>query len=445
MFNLDQDILTLTRCYSMTDQPKKTDLYVDENEPLAAAVMRFGAASRQKTYMPELQAYILQNLDRVDPQVIKVDELTELFWFLFSQKQWQRMKWLADISRDRLFELPVHIADLCFLSFLRLQGNLIMKGQGRQIFEVGAATEIDRIARSWPHALDRLKAFRAMTQHVIGNFDQAKHEFAALKGADYIEPFAGISSVLLEVGDKALEDTHLQISFSSCRHATVMSMDESYFAKYAELVARKYAMTNPRNGLHFHCVGFDPRDQVASWKLPVSIGFTIDTEPLDALTDRQQRGYFAGARYLHLSRYLEVYEVVFIADIDGHIAMDISDISGSHLDADIVITTKALDKNRELTRLPWEAIAAGSFMIRNNRAGKGFSRYLGAYLKEIFDRTIKTGQPMWYADQTALFYSWWASQGSIRFATFSRNAFIQRGSWQLFKGEQERLAFMSEF
>jgi hypothetical protein len=48
---------------------------------------------------------------------------------------------------------------------------------------------------------------------------------------------------------------------------SLLDRQRTYFGKYALLVARRYAQTNPANGLHVHCVGFDPREAISSWGL----------------------------------------------------------------------------------------------------------------------------------------------------------------------------------
>jgi hypothetical protein len=438
-----QDLLSLTQCYSNIDIPDAVDESVDRQEAVDQAVLRFGAAARAGVHMPSLQAHILANLEHV-PATISHEGLTELFWFLFSQKAWLKMDWLSKRFALRLPELPGHVADLCFLAFYRMQRELVLSGRGVDAFVAASVPVMRRIERAWPQEADRHDAFAAMIKHIRGDFDGARASFSRIDGARFIEPFAGISSARMASPESPLPSCEaLDIRPCGADHVTLISVDEVYFKKFAYLVARRYLVTNPRNGLHFHCVGFDPFETIHQWKLPVAVGVTIDDVDLGSLTIRQKRGYFAGARYLYLSRYLELYRSVFVADIDGHLSGDVGMMNDEYAAADVILNAKVLDAARELHRLPWEAIPAGIFMVRGTVGGCRFAKRMGSYLHSVIQQGMEQRQPLWYADQVALFYTWLDLRDEVRFASFGKTAFIQKGSWQLFAGDRERLEFMT--
>jgi hypothetical protein len=439
---LDQDISTLGECYSNTAVPAFTDPGFDAHHSFADQILTFGAATRRGIHMPNLRQYLLQNVTAAASAPMSRQSLTELFWFLFSQKAWEQIDWLS--KAVDLGDLPEHVADLCFLAFYRTQKSRLMSGKGAIDFTRDATIVRKRIAETWPDAKTRHEAYEAMLLHVTGSFDEARRMFSALDGSIFIEPFAGISSVLIPPAVTVPPDgASLEINPCRARHVTLLSLDKTYFEKYAFLVARRYARTNPNNGLHFHCVGFDPRETITGWGLPLAIGVTIDREDLHALGPRQQRGYFAGARYLHLSRYVDLYDAVFVADVDGHVSRDVALVNEEHQDADVIFSTKVLDPDREVIRLPWEAVTACSFMVRATSGGHRFARQLGSYLHTVVRNGKALQRPIWYADQTALFYCWRDATGDVRFSTFIKFAFVQRGSWQLFEGERERLLFLA--
>lgn len=439
---LRQDMSTLVECYSNTDVPTLTDTSLDLHRSFEEQILTFGAAARRGTHMPRLGEYLLENATTVVPAVLTQQGLTELFWFLFSQKAWEKIDWLLKTADLR--DLPDHIADLCFLAFYRMQKNRLMSGKGGQFFKRDANIVRKRLAEVWPNARIRHEAFEAMLQHVLGETNEARRMLSALDGTVFIEPFAGISSVLMHpVGVSCPDGASLETIPCRANHVTLLSLDRSYFEKYAFLAARRYARTNSSNGLHFHCVGFDPRETIAGWGLPVEIGVTIDREDLHALNLRQQRGYFASARFLHLSRYIDLYQSVFVADVDGHVSRDVALMAEEHQDVDIIMTTKLFEPGRDVTRLPWEAVSAGSLLVRATAGGRKFAQQLGAYLHSVVQNGKAHGRPIWYADQTALFYCWYDAPADVRFATFTKFAFVQRGSWQLFEGERERLQFLA--
>jgi hypothetical protein len=442
MSALDQDMSALVECCSNTDVPAFTDSSLDVQRPFAEQILTFGTATRRGIHMPALRQYLLENVPAAASSAMTWQSLTELFWFLFSQKAWEQIDWLSKTVDLR--GLPDHIADLCFLAFYRMQKDRLMRGRGVLDFEREAGIVRKRLVDGWPDAGMRHEAYAAMLLHVTGATEEARRIFSPLDGSIFIEPFAGISSVLMHSHGLVRPDgASLEIIPCRARHVTLLSLDKAYFEKYAFLAARRYARTNSANGLHFHCVGFDPREAIAGWGLPVAIGVTIDREDLQALGPRQQRGYFAGARFLHLSRYVDLYQSVFVADVDGHVSRDVAVMAEEHRDADVVLTTKLLDPDREITRLPWEAVSAGSLLVHATDGGRRFARQLGAYLHAVVQNGKSLGRPIWYADQTALFYCWHDAPGDIRFATFTKFAFVQRGSWQLFEGERERLQFLA--
>ncbi len=442
---INQELAELTKCYSNVDLPARVDQTLDPSLTFEQSVLAFGAAARQAIHAPALQRYLAANAARAVSDRLSDEALTEFFWFLFSQKDWSRIRTTAELIGNRLGDLPLHIADLIFLAFYRSQRERLLAGKDADGFAIDGNETVRFLRVRWPGAERHVAAFDAMVTHATGNAVQARRTFVSLGDLSFIEPFAGISSVLLEseYQSTAIPDRDIEVMPSAAEHVTLLSLDPIYFEKYAHLVARRYSKTNPSNGLHFHCVGFDPRKAFASWDLPTSFGFTIDRTDLSHLAIRQQRGYFASSRYIHLARYLQIYQSVFVGDVDGHVARDVREMHGEHADLDIILSTKVLDNSRILNRLPWESITACSFMARRTPGARRFANRVGSYLQTIVQNARTLDRPIWYADQAALFYSWLDSEHDVRFGTFNKTAFVQRGSWQLFQGEKERLDFLA--
>ncbi|MGJ7041651.1 hypothetical protein J2Y63_004926 [Shinella sp. BE166] len=442
---INQELGELTRCYSNVDLPVEVDATLDSALSFEQQILKFGAAARRAVHMPALQRYLSENAARAVSGDLSDEALTEFFWFLFSQKDWPRIRSTAEGLRGRLRHLPLHVADLIFLAFYRSQRDRLMAGKERDGFAIDAKETTAFLRAGWPGAERHLAAFEAMSAHATGNAVHARSSFVSVGDLKFIEPFAGISSVLVETdyAGTIVPEHDIEVSPSAAEHVTLLSLDRTYFEKYALLVARRYAQTNPTNGLHFHCVGFDSREAISSWGVPVSFGFTIDHTDLSGLEVRQKRGYYASARYIHLARYLQLYRSVFVGDVDGHVARDLRQMESEHAHLDVLLSTKVLDKARTLNRLPWESVTACSFMARQTPGALRFANRIGAYLQRIVENARSTGRPIWYADQTALFYCWLDSEHDVAFGTFAKPAFVQRGSWQLFQGEKERLDFLA--
>lgn len=442
---IDQKLSELTRCYSNVDLPVSVDSTIDLSKSLEELILSFGVSARKAIHMPTVERFIAENMHRAASDSISVPALTELFWILFARKDWSRLTALAATMRDRLPSLPLHVADLIFLAFYRGQRERLVGGLDRDGILSGADSTIAFLRKWWPEADSHTRVYDAMVSHIMGDVDCARQVFAASGDIELIEPFAGVSSVLLqsEYDEGTANAASLEVATASSEHAVLLSLDRGYFEKYAFFVAKRFAVTNPENALHFHCVGFDPRPSIEEWQLPTNIGFTIDRSDLTRMDTRRRRGYFAAARYLHLARYLDMYQSVFVADVDGHVTRNVRNIADEHSEDDVVLSTKVLESGRVVNRLPWESITACAFMAFRTSGGRRFARLISGYLQKILFNAEANGRPIWYADQTALFYSWRDSMADVRFSTFKGNAFIQRGSWQLFQGEKERLAFLA--
>ncbi|MDE4396212.1 hypothetical protein [Phaeobacter gallaeciensis] len=374
-----------------------------------------------------------------------IEDMVEWFWFLFSQKAWQKLIQTARTT-ERLGELPLHVADLIWLAFYRGQTKRLLAGSDKGVFEQEGAALIGFIQERWPAASDRHILYTAMVSHVTGNGAEARKVFATLQPSEpLIEPLAAVLTVLPKNSRShlALDRSKLKITKSQAEHVTLISLDRTYFDKYAYQVAQNFFLTNPENGLHFHCSGFDPASDIQAWNLNGSIGWTTDSRDLGVLTEQSRRGYYAAARYIFLPHYLTLYRSVFVADVDGLMLRDVAEIDAEHTSEDIVLSTRVLDSERELNRLPWEAVTACAFLARATTGGRKFVRAVSGYLTEIMLRAENEGRPFWYADQAALYYSWLDCKNDVRFGRFYRPPFKQVGSWRLFQGDAERLEFLS--
>lgn len=228
MSAFDQDMSTLIECYSNTAVPAFTDSSLDVNCPFADQVLTFGAATRCGIHMPTLRQYLLENVAVAASAAMTQQSLTELFWFLFSQKAWEQIDRLSKMIDLR--DLPDHIADLCFLAFYRMQKDRLMSGKGALDFNRDADIVCKRLGGSWPNAGMRHEAYRAMVLHVTGVTEDARRIFSALDGSIFIEPFAGISSVLLHSDVIACPDgASLEIIPCQAKHVTLLSLDKLYF------------------------------------------------------------------------------------------------------------------------------------------------------------------------------------------------------------------------
>lgn len=443
---IEQDFAHLLACYSNTDEPRLVieDRY--DGRSLDWQVMAFGLAARQGIFLRAVHNALLERVANGVVAPASSAARMELAWFLFSQKAWEPLRGLIEaIDAGARASMPVQIADFYFLAFYRLQRQRIFLGGDREGFVAEARVCLDFLRASWPAETERLSAYAAMIAHVAGDIDAARPVFAAMVAdTPFIGPMAAMQNVLMP--GLPASDLHIasrDIVAEPAENVTLLSVDAEYFARYALLFAQRYGEINAANGLHFHCIGFDPRPVIAGWGLDLPIGVTVDNYDLTDWSASQRRGYYASARYLYLPQYLERYRSVMIADIDGIVLRNVAAIAAEHDGDDVVLSAQVLDSARRLNRLPWEAVPANSCMVRATEGGRKFAGRLADYLAQVARNTQAENAAFWFADQNALFYCWHDLKDEVRFGRFGKATFAQKGGWNLFESDQEKLAFMA--
>lgn len=438
------DIAELTNCYSNTAPAQSTYPGIDLSLGFKEQLHLFASGARLGINRPDVAAFLIANSADAPTKLTETTALVEFFWFLFSQKAWEQLLQTARAVKG-LHRLPFNVADLIWLSFYRSQTNRLLKGTDKEGFSREAETMLIFFEHNWPNAHDRHALYAAMVAHISGHGVEVRDLFASLEPSEpLIEPLGAAQTVLLSNSKRlrAVYQFGAKTVMAPVQHVTLLSLDINYFKKFALYAARKFFSSNPGNGLHLHCVGFDPEADIIAWNLDGAIGWTADYTDLRQFSDRGKRGYYAAARYICLPYYLNFYNSVFIADVDGSMLRNLAEIDSEHVHEDVVLSTLVLDPGRQLNRLPWESITACAIMVRATPGGHCFAAAVGDYLVEVMRRAGTEGKPFWYADQTALYYTWFELRDEVRFGRFSSPPFKQAGSWKLFLGDTERLEFL---
>lgn len=440
-----QTLEGLTACYKGGSWRARQVIHgAFESRSPAWRVAAFGAAVRRSIHLIDVPDSLLGANLATPAQLPTTALKVEYVWFLFSQRAWKDI--LAFVGQtephDRL-AFPGHVADIYFLAFVRSQVDRIAQGVDVDGFRQKASEILTFIRISWPDMLARQDLYGAIVRHIQGDIADARAELAKVVGGPFIGPLEAAGHVLPAGGMRANpEADHLSIYPSDRRAVSLVSLDRGYFDQFAHAAAARYVETNRENGLHFHCVGFDPSNEIRAWSLPISVGVTVDSRDISTLTANQRVGYFAGARYLHLPHYLPHYDAIHVCDIDGFVTRDIRTVEHEMGSADVGLSSRVLDPGRRLARMPWEAIAAGSLLIRSTAGGALFADAVAAYLAEALDRALKRGRPFWYADQNALFYSWYDLKDRVQFMRLQPPVFRQENSWALFEEIDQKLEFI---
>ena len=355
---IDQRLEALNRCYLNTKAPDLVDKSSVAELSLDQTILAFGRAARNKVLLGSAFAMLMDS----DTVLVPISDKAriELAWFWFSQKAWKRLlDLIGAIPAEARGRLPAHIMDLGFIAFLRLQKPVFIKGTDRATFERSAERYLGFFAASWPEQKERIEVYSLLARHIVGRLEEVQRQLAdRFIHINFAGPLGGVRSILSATANTSMV-LEPDIRPATSKAVTLISLNEDYFRRYAKTFMESHKRVWPNRAIHLHCVGFDP--ELSS----ENIGVTIDRCDLSAFHERQKRGYFAAARYLHLPRYLTRYEEIFVTDVDGTMVRPADPVAG-----DVVLWTKVLEPERVLFKLPWEAVSAANFLIRNTNGGR---------------------------------------------------------------------------
>lgn len=185
---------------------------------------------------------------------------------------------------------------------------------------------------------------------------------------------------------------------------TLIACDQAYYAAYVEGFADSFALNNPGGLLHIHAVGFTPDEDAIigiEQAYDVRINVTLDPGPGAGVSVDIWKGYCAGARYIHLPRYLDRYDRVIVNDIDGIVHKSMAAVWAGH-EGQVMLSTLALEPNRKGHFAFWSNIGAGAFGIEALPGHKKVARALAAYLVRRFDACLEKGDRFFFTDQVGL-------------------------------------------
>lgn len=224
----------------------------------------------------------------------------------------------------------------------------------------------------------------------------------------------------------------------------LLATDELYFERYIEKLFESFAFWNADGMVHIHCINFDPtvdRLNQMEQQFGVSINYSIDTCPLIQSIPSLETGYYAGSRYINLPIYLQHYDRIVVADVDGLIRCGLSSVWRENSNS-IVMTSKLLQPDWTSARALWEAIAAGSFAITNTPENIRFSWRCANYLVDMYRYCEKTGLEFFYTDQIALVLAFLKSEDCVFEPMYG--LYSQGGDLNYTKTEMAKMRFQSE-
>ncbi len=277
------------------------------------------------------------------------------------------------------------------------------------------------------HCEDRLGAedpnvanYRGVLACAQGDFETAvEHHCAAQAGTYHIQFFRAAANIvpierMRELAETSIDALAGDNGFLSrqqviLRHdktddVTIIACDDRYYYAFAERFIESFALNNPGGLLHIHAVGFEPdasRLDAFEHKYGACINVTVDPGPEGVTSGDIWSGYCAGARYIHLPRYLEIYDRVIVNDIDGIVHASMQDVWAGHKGS-VMLSTMALEKDRKGHFAFWSNIGAGAFGAEARPEHKAFIKALSGYLIERLAECRRTKQRFFFSDQVGL-------------------------------------------
>lgn len=373
----------------------------------------------------------------------KPHAIIEFAWLMFFLKDWKQLA-AAILETAPRHPLPGHMADLYFLAAYRLDWETLAQGVDRDGFEDRVSQAITLIRKHWPAESRRAELFSALLQNSLGERQAARDRIIRFSPElDLIPPLAAAKATL----PKPARDTTawpLEIRGASGKRATLLSVDQTYYERYAVPFLAIHRATNPNRCVHFHCVGFDPRTLDGVVDIDETIGFTIDRTDITGLGPRDRQGYYACARLMHAIAYLDIYDDILISDADGSVNLSASEVLAERAEADVVIKSKILRPGHAVFNLPWATIPAAANMVRHTAGGRLFAQYLRDYLAEILVSAHRKERPMWFADQCALFYAYVDLKDQVAFGNCDKVLYNQGRNWALFSGETTKKKYIEK-
>ena len=186
----------------------------------------------------------------------------------------------------------------------------------------------------------------------------------------------------------------------------LVSCDKGYFNQYARNFLASFSAANKGHTVHIHCVGFTPDfslldiwEQDLSVTINISVDDTVFESAANNLSD-MKIGYYAGARYLHLPRYQQIYDKIIVSDIDGIFNNSINILFAK--EPAIQLSSVVLDPDYTRYFAIWENIGAGAFACTSNQDHRRFTATLSGYLAARFEEAKSGETRFFYSDQIGL-------------------------------------------
>ncbi|MEP1327777.1 hypothetical protein [Pseudophaeobacter sp.] len=343
--------------------------------------------------------------------------------------------------------LPDEVFDLFLLSTIRLKGGAFTSVQqaGLLFDRLDRACAILETAK--PDAIERLQLFKAIQEHTRGQEAKARKSLLDIsKPTQFCGPFRAVDTVLGAHQRTVPNVSEIDVISRSDRSlVVVVSLNKKYFEKHLEGFLRSFFDTARGTvgsddwGLHLHCVGFEPAE--TNWldfKQP-EIGVSLDWNSVAARRTAWEGAYCASARYLFAPLYLRMHSCLFVCDVDGVFTKPLEPPSGGCEDV-LLTSNRYLSPQKSRQSFALELSGCDQYLFTGAEGSLNFADNVSGYLATIFQNEEFEGAP-WYADQSALYYSFLDERERLKFGRLEGKYFQQGTDRRQFFSEETKKRF----
>ncbi len=425
-------------------------------ESISELVVYCGLVMRLNETTPEQLENLLHSLNPKTIEELPANLQFEACLLLQAKHRWKKLQNLAPLAAENHCENNPQRAILTDIAILAAYRPCAKKLADQTFskedeFEFQAlVSNVEKLVNKFPK---NQLIYNAILSHFRGNHVSALEMFNSsqnkqgitiqlFNAARLIAPISSCSSArsFPAFSQRDIKIRHHPKDDDIC---LLVSTDERYFKKYSNDFIASYSRSNSNCLLHWHCVNFIPSSEHLN-KLEkqhhIRINITIDSAETLEQEPEVTKGYYASARYIYLPEYLALYPSIAIADVDGIINDSFIDIKTKT--ADILLRTNMNDFHTP-SRVCWEVISAGCFVINRTNESAAFAQTLSTYLCSILEKCRTEKIPFFYSDQIGLFLAYQKYFNNCTFGSAPR-FFQQSTNWQFGVGMAGKEAWQKQ-
>lgn len=376
-------------------------------------------------------------------------------WILFSQRNWSKITEMATAvdPAGLTSEERGALSDLYMLAQYRQTMPHLMQGKGDSsealnTYEAALNwcrnTLIEDDNRAALHAacLDCIRGAAAAGWARVAQLPATFTKHGVFRATDNMFP---VDQIAISKAQWTFHSRDRDFTFlpHNRKASLLVSCNEAYFHTFGRIFVQNTLALPGDFGIHLHCIGFTPASHLEDLQVGGRVGYTIDNTDISEFNEDNKTAYFAGARYLFLEHYLDLYPQILVSDIDGCYQPALAEEFSRP--QEILYTSQNFRQDIPFRRLWWEQISAASVLFRASPGTKRAAAHLSDYILTCLNENARDGRSAWYSDQLAL-CSMVTAFPDLKTAPFGakKRLFTQDQNWRLFFGMADKVSHMEK-